>query len=80
MTNRPYEQWLMERREVAPPAVMADQIMNQVANMDRQRRDIWWLYLVWRIERSRAVRWAVYGGAVAVGVLPFVLLARAAQL
>jgi hypothetical protein len=80
MTDKPYDQWLAERREVSPPVTLADQIMSQVANMERQRRDIWWLSLVWRIERSRACRWAVYGGALAVGVMPFVVLARVAQL
>jgi hypothetical protein len=79
MTYQPYEQWLAERRDLSPPATLADQIMSQVASLERQRRDIWWLRLVWRIERSRAARWAVYGGAIAVGALPFVFLAHAAQ-
>jgi hypothetical protein len=79
MTN-PYEQWLAERRDVSPPATLADQIMSRVANIERQRRDFWWLRLVWRIERVRAARWAVYGGALALGVLPFVFLAHAARI
>ena len=79
MTDKPYEQWLAECREVSPPATLADQIMNQVASLDRQRRDIWWLRLVQRIERSRAARWAVCGGALAIGGLPFVFLAHVAQ-
>ena len=80
MTDQPYEKWLAERRDVSPPATLADQIMSQVANMERLRRDIWWLRLVQRIEHSRAARWAVCGGALAIGCLPFVFLARAAQL
>ena len=80
MTDRPYEKWLAERREVSPPAKMADQIMSQVAELERWRRDLWWVRLVQRIEQSRAARWAVCGGALAVGCLPFVFLARAAQL
>ena len=80
MTDKPYEQWLAGRREVSPPATLADQIMSQVANMERLRRDIWWLRLVQRIEQSRAARWAVCGGALAIGCLPFVFLARAAHL
>ena len=80
MTDQPYKQWLAERRDASPPATMADQIMSQVANMERQRRDILWLRLVWRIERSRAARWAVCGGALAIGCLPFLLLVRAAHL
>jgi hypothetical protein len=80
MTDKPYEQWLAERRDVSPPATMADQIMSQVANMERQRRDLLWLRMVQLIERSRAARWAVCGGALAVGSLPFVVLLRAAQL
>ena len=80
MTEKPYEQWLAERREVAAPATLADQIMSQVAELERQRRGIWWLRMVQRIEQSRAARWAVYGGALAIGCLPFVFLVRVAQL
>lgn len=80
MTDRPYEQWLAERREVAPSVTMADQIMTQVAELQRQRRDFWWLRVVLLIEQSRAARWAVCGGALAIGCLPFVFLAHAAQL
>jgi hypothetical protein len=80
MTDKPYEQWLAKRREVSAPATLADQIMSQVAKMERQRRDIWWLRLVQRIEQSRAARWAVCGGALAIGCLPFVFLARVAKL
>ena len=80
MIDPPYEKWLAERREVSPPATMADQIMSRVEKMERHRRDIWWLRLILHIEQSRAARWAVCGGALAVGCLPFVFLARAAQL
>jgi hypothetical protein len=80
MTEKAYERWLAERREVAPPVTLADQIMSHVANMDRQRRDIWRLRVVQRIEQSRAARWAMCGGALAIGCLPFFFLARAAQL
>jgi hypothetical protein len=79
MTEKPYEQWLAECREVAPPATLGDQIMNQVAKMERQRRDLWWLRLIQRIEHSRAARWAVCGGALAIGCLPFVFFAYVAQ-
>jgi hypothetical protein len=80
MTDKPYGQWLAKRREVSPSAAMADQIMSQVANMERQRRAIWWLRLVQRIERSRAARWAVCGGALVIGGLPFIFLAHVARL
>ena len=80
MTDQLYEKWLAERRDVSPPATLADQIMSQVAELERQRRTLWWLRMVQRIEQSRAARWAVCGGALAVGCLPFVVLARAAQL
>lgn len=80
MTDKPYEQWLAKRRDVSPPATLADQIMSQVAELERQRRGILWLRLVQRIERSRAARWAVCSGALAIGCLPFVFLARVAQL
>ena len=80
MTDNPYDKWLAERRDVSPPAILTDQIMSQVADLERQRRDVWWLRMVQLIEQSRAARWAVCGGALAVGCLPFVFLARAAQL
>ena len=79
MTEKPYEKWLAERREVAPPTTLADQIMSQVAELERLRRDLWWWRLVQRIEQFRAARWAVCGGALAIGGLPFVFLLRAAQ-
>ena len=80
MTQKPYEEWLAERRKVSPPATLADQIMSQVAELERQRRDIWWLRVIQLIEQSRAARWAVCGGALAVGCLPFVVLASVAKL
>jgi hypothetical protein len=80
MTKNPYDEWLAKCREVAAPAALADRIMSQVANMEHQRRSVLWLRLVQRIERSRASRWAVCGGALAVGCLPFVFLAHVAQL
>jgi hypothetical protein len=80
MKDRPYEKWLAERREVAPPATLADQIMSQVAELERRRRDVWWLRVVQRIEQSRAARWTVYGAALAIGSVPFFFLVQAAQL
>jgi hypothetical protein len=80
MTDQPYEQWLAKRREISPPATLADQIMSQVVELERLRRNILWLRLVQRIEQSGAARWAICGGALAVGCLPFVFLAHALQL
>ena len=80
MTHKPYEQWLAERREVSPPATLADQVMSRVAELERQRRGLWWLRVVQRIEQSRAAQWSVCGGAIAIGCLPFVFFARVAQL
>ena len=80
MTDNHYEKWLAERREVSPPATLADQVMSQVAELERVRRDLWWLRVVQRIEQSRAARWAVCGGALAIGCLPFVFFARVAHL
>ena len=79
MTENPYERWLANCREASVPAALADRIMSRVANMEHQRRSLWWLRLVQRIERSRASRWAVCGGALALGCLPFVFLAHVAQ-
>ena len=80
MKDKLYEQLLAECSEVSPPATLADEIMSQVAALERQRRGIWWLRLVQRIERSRVARWAVCGGALAIGGLPFVFLAHVAKL
>jgi hypothetical protein len=80
MTEDPYEQWLGKCRETAAPADLPDRIMSQVTTMECQRRSLWWLCLLQRIERSRASRWAVCGGALGVGSLPFVFLAHVAQL
>jgi hypothetical protein len=79
MNENPYEQWLAKCREASAPAALADRIMSQVANMEHQRRSLLWLRLVQWIERSRASRWAVCGGALAIGSLPFVFLAHVAQ-
>ena len=75
----PYKHWLAVRREASPRADLTDQIMSQVAEMERQRHGSWWLLLVQQIERRRVARWAVCGGALAVGVLPFLLLAHVAK-
>jgi hypothetical protein len=80
MTDQPYEAWLAKGRNVSPPASLVDQIMSQVANLERQRQAIWWMRLIQRIEHSRALRWAVCGGALAIGGLPFFFLAYVAQL
>ena len=81
MTNEPNEQdfygrWLAERRAVCPSDRFSEQVMNQVVELERQRKDIWWLLLVERIERSRVARWAVCGGALTIGGLPFLFLVR----
>ncbi len=75
MTNEIYEKWLAGLRSTSPPETLPDQIMSQVAELERQRQYIWWLRCVQRIEHSGAARWAVCGGALAVGGFPFVFLA-----
>ncbi len=77
--QKPYEQWLADQRGVCPPTDLADQIMSQVTEMERQRQSIWWLRLVQQIERSRAARWSVCGGALAIGSLPLFFFARASS-
>jgi len=79
MTDKPYDEWLAKRRNVSPPATLADEIMSHVANLERQRQHVWWLRLIQWIEQSRAARWAVCGGALAIGGLPFFFLAYAFQ-
>ena len=80
MTNSPYEQWLAKCRQSAPPSTLADRIMSQVTTLEHQRRSLWWLRVVQRVERSRATRWAMCGGALGVGGLPFVYLAHVLKL
>ena len=72
--QNPYEHWLATRREVCPPASLSDEVMSQVAELARQRNDVWWVQLVERIDRRRAARWAVCGGALAIGGLPYLFL------
>jgi hypothetical protein len=79
MTNNPYHKWLTKRRAISPPATLADQVMSQVAELERQRRGLLWLRVVQRIEQSRTARWAVCGAALAIGCLPFVFLAHVAK-
>lgn len=80
MRDSAYEKWLAERREISPPARLADQIMSQITELERQRQNIWWLRWIQQIEQSRTARWAVCGGALAIGCLPFVFFAHAAKL
>jgi hypothetical protein len=80
MTDKPYDEWLAKRRNVSPPASLTDQIMGHVAKVERQRQNIWWLLLIQSIEHSRPLRFAVCGGALAIGGLPFFFLAYVAQL
>src|SRR5438270_585267 len=56
MTDNFYEKWLVNCRSASPPVSLVDQIMSQVANLERQRRAIWWLRLIERIEHSRPAR------------------------
>lgn len=74
--QNPYEYWLAERREIAPPVNLSDQVMTRVMEFDRQRQNVWWLLLVEWIERRRLARWAICGGALAIGGLPYLFLAH----
>ena len=74
-----YELWLAERREDSPSVTIIDQIMSRVEMLEHHRRDIWWLLLVQRIEKSRSARWAVCSGALAIGGLPFLFLAHVSK-
>lgn len=74
-TQQQYQQWLAQRRDEHPPVGLADQIMDRVAEFECHRQDDWQSRLVQQIECSRAARWSVCGGALAVGVLPFLFFA-----
>ena len=75
MNQDPYEQWLAERRSVSPPVELSNQVMCRIAEIEQQRQSVWWLRMVQHIERSRAARFAVCSGALAIGVIPFLFLA-----
>jgi len=80
MNHDPYEQWLTERRSVSPSPELSNQVMSRVVELEQQRQAVWWLRLVQQIEHSRACRWAVCSGALAIGALPFVFLAYVSKL
>jgi hypothetical protein len=80
MVDNTFDEWLAKCRNVSPPVALVDQIMNQVENLEQERRDTWWSRLIPEIEHSPTARWAVCGGALAVGGSPFVFLAYVAQL
>ena len=51
----------------------------KLMELERQRQSIWWLRLAQHVENSRAGRWSVCGGALAMGSVPFVFLAYVAK-
>lgn len=75
----PFEHWLAERREICPPSDLSAQVMDQIVELEGRRHQIWSLLLIQRIERSRTARWAVCGGALAIGGLPYLFLAHVAK-
>jgi hypothetical protein len=79
MTDELYNQWLAQRRQELPPPNLPDEIMQRVGELEQHRQAVWWVRLLNRVERSRASRWAVCGGAMVVGCLPFLFLAYVAQ-
>ena len=50
--------------------------MSQVVDFENHRQSIWWLLLVEQIERSRAARWAICCAALAIGAVPYLVLAH----
>lgn len=85
MTNKPteeqlYKLWLEERRGARPSATFADQVMNQVVTLNCRRDNVWWLLLVDQIERRWAARFAVCGGALAIGCLPYLFLTHVSSI
>ena len=75
MNHDPYEQWLAERRSVSPPGDLPNQVMCRVVELEEQRKAVWWLGLVQRVERSRAARCAVGAAALIIGGFAFLFLA-----
>jgi len=78
-----YQKWLTKHRDVSPPTSLTDQVMAGVADIERdvdyQRRGIWCLSLIHRIENSRAARWAMCSVALLIGSVPFLFLAYVAE-
>ena len=74
----PYEHWLAQRAEVIPPAELSDRIMSQVIVLDKQHHN-WSTVWLHRVESNRVGQWAVCGGALAIGCLPFFFLAYVAK-
>ena len=54
----PYNDWIARRRDAHPDANLPDQVMNQLADLQRHRNIPWWLPLVEQIERRRSARFA----------------------
>lgn len=71
-----WEQWLESRWQASPPTALMDEIMDRVTELDHQRQGVWWLRLIYQIDRSRAARWCVCAGALIIGGLPFAFLAH----
>ncbi|MEQ8835471.1 MAG: hypothetical protein RID07_01555 [Lacipirellulaceae bacterium] len=69
-----YQQWLAQRREIAPPETLPDEIMGEVFELEQRRQEFWWLLLAQQVERSRIARCGMCGGALAIGGLPFLFL------
>ncbi len=79
MTDDFYNRWLAQRRQELPPSTLPDEIMKRVGELEQHRQATRWLRLIQRVEHSRVSRWAVCGGALVVGSLPFLFLAYVAR-
>lgn len=71
-----FDDWIASRREVEPPAGLADTVMNSLKNRDSTVPVI---RLADRLNDSRSARVAACLAGLLVGCLPFVVLAYIAQ-
>lgn len=75
-----WEQWLREKRSVVAPTGFADRCLERIEQdfadpelareIARSARNDW----LSRVTRSRWRQWAICGGALAVGILPYAAL------
>ena len=79
MADEPmYDEWIANRRAVAPSCELTDRVMALVEERDVQRKRS--VRLADRMNESRPARWAACLAALLAGSLPFLFVAYVAQL
>ena len=73
-----YDEWIANRRAAEPSRELTDRVMAALEERDGQRNS--YVCLADRLNESRPARWAACLASLLVGSLPFLLVARAAEL